>query len=324
MSDEGFPRLTRADLRHAVAWAMAQPVPGPARAAATVALAVGGWLASLALAAAGPWWLLLAGPLLAVSLTMLAVVVHECAHRSLFGAKVDTALGLFAGLLAFQPFLSFRRGHGAHHTWVGGAPGRDPTPSPRGPAAPNRLLDLALRLRVPVFYWGGVYLPYLFYDLRPTAGPRRAAHVARHLLDLALIAALHVALARGLGTPTWLVWAGVGFVGAGILYEDLFTLSQHVGLAPDAARDRHSTLAQVGFARSARIPLPALFFHFNLHKEHHLLPRLNYQRLPHLHAALKARRPDLYAFTDDAPGWVRRRRYRSGALLSARAGDAGR
>jgi len=299
------------------------PTPRKALSIAVGSTALVGTLASYATVRLG-FSPILAAPLLALSLTVLSIVLHDCAHGTLFPSRTANALvGTLAGLLTWTPFLGYRRGHDAHHAWVGGATDRDPTASPLREVRPNRILDFLLAVRVvPVFYWAGVYIPYLLYDFRPTSGGRRAAHLAQTTLTLLAIIAVHGGLALWLGWSRYGVLAALGFLGWGILYEQMFTLNQHVGLLPTPAdRERYSTAEQVNFSRSVRLPLSGLFLHFNLHKEHHLFPALNFQLLPKVHAALQLRRPDLVAYTEERIGALRQRRNRAHLLLTPTAGD---
>lgn len=301
--------------------------------------ALGAWasglltLTSFALFGAGvlavwlPWstWLTvpLAGVILSAAILMLSLVVHECSHRTLFGARpVDDVVGLVAGLFAVAPFMSYRRGHVAHHRFLGSSEGKDPTASPQREFRENRLLDLLLRVGIlPVFYWGGVYGPYLVYDLFPTAHDRRAVHIVQWLANMLVIAALHAGLAWLLG-PAYLAALAVGFVGAGVLYENLFTLNQHIGLlAVPEHKPKYSYREQLNFSRTVNMPLAALLFYFNLHKEHHLAPGLNWRYLPTLNRLLRERHPEIYEFTDEDLAVARRRRMRAHDLLTPKAGD---
>lgn len=296
------PVLTPEEVRSVADEARREPVRAW-KTAGLCGLALAAFAGSLVLAAQGWAWLVPAAPLLALSLTVLSVVVHDCAHGTLTGSRrADTVLGTIAGLLTWTPFLSYRRGHEAHHAWAG--TDRDPTPNRT--VAPNRALDLLLRAHVPVFYWTGVYGPYLVFDLRH-----------RRIVSWAIQALAIVAVHAGFGA--WLGWiypalAAAGYVGWGVLYENLFTLVQHAGLAPVDKRERYAPREQVHFSRTVPLPLAGFFLHFNLHKEHHLFPDLNFQLLPRAGELLRARRPDVYAFTDETPGW-RRRRLRAHEVL---------
>jgi omega-6 fatty acid desaturase (delta-12 desaturase) len=275
----------------------------------------------VAVAAVAAWFPLavLGIPLAAVALTTLSVAVHEAAHGSLFRRHwANTAVGFVAGVVTFTPFGSYRRGHRAHHRWTGSSTGKDPTAAPLEPVRATRFLDFALALRVPVLFWGGVYLPYLVYDLQPTDSPRRTAHVIGYVANLGVIVAAHVLLASIVGWVPYALVAVGGFVGWSVLYEELFTRHQHVGLLPlPRGQSRYRTTEQAQFSRSVRIPAPWLFFYFNLHKEHHLFPGLPYRYLPRVRDLLRRARPDVAGFTSAD----RRRPARAHELLTPQPGD---
>ncbi len=271
------------------------------------------------------WWTVpLAGGVLAMAMLLLSLVVHESSHRTLFdGRRVNDVVGFAAGFLTVTPFLSYRRGHVAHHRYLGSSEGKDPTASPQKEFRENRALDAILRTGLlPVFYWAGVYGPYLLYDLFPTATDRRPAHVLQWMANMLAIAALHFAIAWWLGPVPYLIAFAIGFVGSAMLYENLFTLNQHIGLlAVPQDKPKYSYREQLNFSRSVRIPLAALFFYFNLHKEHHLAPGLNWRYLPVLHRLLRRRHPEIYEFTDEDLAIARRRKMRAHELLTPRVGD---
>lgn len=315
------PIPTPDEVRAALREARAAPAR-PARSAAMVLLCAALCLGPLALAPhiTGPLRGLLALPE-ALGLLMAFVVVHEAAHGSLLGRRLDPIVGTLFGLLALVPFGAYRRGHAAHHRYSGTA--RDPAPPPPGAVAPSALLTGLMRLRLlPVFYWGGVYGKYLTYDLRPTAGPRRTAHIARSLAEITAALTLWLALDRL--RPGALPILALGWLGAGVLYEHLFTFTQHLGLRPAGppdVGDRYSGRSQTHFARTVRLPLSALVFHFNLHKEHHLAPGLSWQRLPALNRALARLRPETHAFTDDRIRPWHRHRGPAHRVMSATVGE---
>lgn len=293
--DRAVPIPTAAEARAALAEARAAAVPGWPLTAALLALAAALCALPILAALAAPALRWLSAAPAALGVLMAAIALHEAAHGTLFGRRrLDALAGALASLVTIQPFAAYRRGHAAHHHHAGTP--RDPTTAPRDPPPQNRALDLALRLRIPVFYWGGVWAPYLVYDLRPTAAPRRARHLARTALDLAAIALAWTALATL--APAALAPLALAWIGAAILYEHLFTFTHHLGLAPPPGA-HHGPRAQTAFARTARLPASTLLFHFDHHKEHHLAPGLPWQRLPALHRALARRRPDVAAFTRD-------------------------
>lgn len=281
------PPLSRADLAAAL-----QTTRTGSGVAATVGLLA--WTAA--------WWaggIASANPVvLAVAFLYAALVEHECSHGSLPGGRrLNAALGWLAGVVGLCPFASYRAGHRAHHRHLGD-PRRDPTVSPQDHPPRRPWLDVLYRLRVvPALYWGGVWWPYVRY--RP---------VWRDLVISACLLAL--------AGPRLAAALLLGFVGGGVLYEHLFTMHQHIGLRAAVLLPRgHEAFSlrlprgsrQLAASRSVPFRGSALLFHFNLHKEHHAAPGLPWYRLPALHAALRARRPDLYTWTreDLALLWAR-------------------
>ena len=293
--------LTRAELAEALA--ATRGISGEAASAALLLLTTALW-------GAGLWT---ANPLLlAVAFLYTALVEHECSHGSLPGGRrLNAALGWLAGVLGLCPFASYRAGHRAHHRHLGD-PRRDPTVSPQDAPPRRPWLELLYRLRVlPVFYWGGVWWPYVRY--RPI------------WRDLAISAALFIAAG-----PRLAGLLVVGFVGGGVLYEHLFTMHQHIGLRAAVRLPRAQPAFSLQLPRGSRqlaasrsVPLPgsALLFHFNLHKEHHAAPGLPWYRLPALAAALRARRPDLYAWTRGDPALLWARPGSARTRLAPRLGD---
>ena len=221
------PPLAPGEVRAALAEAHAAKVPGPALSIALVAIA---FVLALSPLAAGfvPAVLLIAP--VGLGGLMLAVVMHECAHRSLFGPRLDVVIGHLAGVLTLMPFAGFRRGHAAHHRASGTS--RDPTPSPIEARRPNAALTALFGLRLPpVLYWVGVYGPYLLYDFAPTDDPPRSVWRMQSALVLLATVAAHAFATVAIGCDYMVAYSG-GFVLAGALYEHLFTMTQHLGLAP--------------------------------------------------------------------------------------------
>ncbi|BBM85542.1 fatty acid desaturase family protein [Candidatus Uabimicrobium amorphum] len=260
---------------------------------------------------------------LSFTMTMFIVVTHECAHLSLFRKRiVNVVIGHIAGIFCFMPFPTYQRGHRAHHNWVGSNLDKDPTPSPKEQVPPSLYLDVLFKLRIPVLYWYGVFFPYLFYDINPTANKRNVKHILQFTTSLVFTIVLHCLAARYVGTSHYLIVIGCGFFGSGIIYEHLFTMTQHLGLQSlPEDKERYSYREQVNFSRSVRLPASTLFFHFNLHKEHHLAPGLNYQYLPALHKKILSSRPDIFQFTSSEIHPFATRKKPVHEVLSAHKGD---
>ncbi len=246
--------------------------------------------------------------LLGFAMLLLQILMHECAHGTWSRHRfVNTAVGCLIGLWVLTPYFSFRRGHVAHHLHAG--TGHDPTAAPRGNQRGRRLVECLVGLRViPILYLGGVYWPYLTFDVR-SEGRRSMRRLALYMLNLGAIVGLHVALAWHFGAARYALLLASAFWVAALLYEYLFTQNQHIGLLPDSLPEKvcHSR-EQHGFSRSIRLRCDGMFLYFNLHKEHHVCPQLPYRCLPSVHVWLEQHRPDILAYTSNELGLLSRRR----------------
>lgn len=257
--------------------------------------------------------------MLGVSLLLFQLLLHECAHRSLFRSRwMNTVTGWLMGLWCLMPFFSFRRGHAVHHSSLGVE--GDPTAAPRDARRQSRLLDMLVWLRVvPILYLGGVYGPYLLFDFRQRSHqPRRCLVV--YTINLLAILLLHLTLAWSVGWNRYPWFLLAAFWLSGVFYEYLFTQHQHIGLLPGPETpDRFSHRQQVNCSRSIRLPGAGMFLFFHLHKEHHLFPQLPCRYLPRIHQWLQENRSDVLGFTSEYLGVLRRRRHLN--LHTPTAGD---
>ena len=315
-----FPVLTQTECREMLDHARGiGPVKFPWEFTALVA-AITFMLCSLAFLMRHTWLSSAAGvPLLATSLLLFQLLLHECAHDALFRSRLqNTIAGWLIGLIVITPFFSFRRGHSVHHSCLG--TDDDPTAAPRDARSRNAMIDLLVRIRIiPILYLGGVYGPYLLFDFR-NRGRQSPLCFVSYGINLLAIPALHCTLASLCGWDRYPLFLLAAFWLSGIFYEYLFTQNQHVGLLPgpgSAARYRYRQ--QVNFSRSVRLPCAGFFLYFNLHKEHHLFPQLPCRYLPRIHQWLQQHRSDVLGFTSEHPGILKRRM--SLNLFSPTAGD---
>jgi fatty acid desaturase len=244
---------------------------------------LGGFLALLllmpALARPWPWTSALLLSALGLMMYRMTVVMHDCAHATLFPSRllnrlVGTLLGAAAGL-SFRAFAGLHR---HHHERVGLAD------DPQGPHYPGdwsrsraRLLRHLLR---PLL---GGNLPLL--GRIPAA---LAAAPQRHrLTEPVLIAGLQLAWAAIVSHGFQLWWLAPAPILAaatfGLFFSQLRGFAEHAALpGTDPA----------GHVRSHRPhPLDRLLLYdvnFNYHREHHHYPQVPSCRLPALHAALAA------------------------------------
>ena len=321
MSPEApLPQLTREEYRQLLAYVRRTPSKSKAREWSVLLAAAVCWGLGVGLLAVPRWEASLTSVLLlSCALLWLQILLHECAHDSLLSPKgLNRIVGTVIGLLVLMPFGGFRRGHHAHHRHAGTE--LDPTAAPQGPRPGARLIETLVALRfIPVLYGGGVFWPYLTYDLATSTRPSRSALLTT-LASLCAMAVLHLMLAWQFGFARYLVVYALGLWAAGLLYEYLFTQNQHVGLLPCPARQSaYRYREQINFTRSVRLPFAPLLLHFNLHKEHHLFPHLPGSRLPLVHQWLRTHRPDLLSLTDEHLGLFERRRHLR--LFSPTVGD---
>lgn len=257
--------------------------------------------------------------LLATSMLLFQLLLHECAHHALFRSRApNAAAGWLIGLMVATPFFSFRRGHSVHHSGLG--TDDDPTAAPRDARSRNLLIDLLVQLRIiPILYLGGVYGPYLLFDFRHRSRQSPVCLMS-YVINLLAILALHATLAWLCGWDRYLLLLLAAFWLSGIFYEYLFTQNQHIGLLPGPETgDRYRPRHQVNFSRSVRLPCAGLFLYFNLHKEHHLFPQLPCRYLPRIHHWLQRHRSDILDFTSEHLGVLKRRT--SLNLFTPTAGD---
>ena len=250
------------------------------------------------------WIGFLSGLLLAIGMLMLQVVLHEASHHSLVRSSWgNSSIGWLTGLVVLTPFCSYQRGHAAHHRFAGTQ--NDPTAAPDGPRWHKGLVNRLVKLRVvPILYLGGVYVPYLLYDLKSPS----TTHKVEWSLNLLAIALLQTLLAWVVGPVRYLIVLMFAFWLSAMLYEYLFTQHQHVGLLPVPRNcDRYRLREQQAFSRSVRMPCAGMLLFFNLHKEHHLFPNLPCGYLPRVHHWLCQNRPDLLDFTSEHLGILQRR-----------------
>ena len=245
---------------------------------------LGGFLALLllmpALARPWPWTAALLLPALGLMMYRMTVVMHDCAHATLFASpRLNRLVGTLLGAAAGLSFRAFAGLHRQHHERVG------LVDDPQGPHYPGdwsrsrvRLLGHLLR---PLL---GGNLPLL----RRMRAALAAAPLRRRLGEPALIAGLQLAWAAIVSDGFRLWWlAPAPLLAAatfGLFFSQLRGFAEHAALpGTDPA----------GHVRSHRPhPLDRILLYdvnFNYHREHHCYPQVPSCRLPALHMALAAR-----------------------------------
>jgi fatty acid desaturase len=239
------------------------------------------WLvlaAAFALAdyAASPGAVLLAICLIGARQMALAVLMHECAHRTFFRtSRFNQILGdwLVAAPMNI-PMSAYREVHLRHHRHGGTAKDPDLDLVRGYPATPGSLLRKFLRDSFGLTGLKDIVAQYHRFSLA-----RDYRFVGIHMLMLLLL------VAAGIGWTYGLWWAAYLTVYQIVLRLRL--MGEH-GTATDLL-DRDARLHTTTVAAG---PLQRLFIAphgVSYHLEHHLLPSVPIYRLRGLHGLLKAR-----------------------------------
>jgi fatty acid desaturase len=243
----------------------------------------------------------------------LAVLTHECAHRSLFhtpwlGELVGTWV---CGAPVWTDLHRYREHHRAHHNHTGTAQDPDlglvtPFPTTRASLLRKVLRDLsgatALRRVVGLLAMDAGFVTYTAStesQRLPTPSPAQAARsLLRHTGPVLLANAALLALLALLGRPElYLLWLGAWCTTYSLVLR-LRSIAEHActDLVPDLLHNTRTTAAHWG----ARLLLAP--HHVNYHLEHHLLPTVPHWRLPDVHARLRER--GLLGPHNQAPGYL--------------------
>ena len=249
---------------------------------ATVALLSWSWLAALAVA-----------PLTAGLLVRTFIMMHDCAHGSLFGSRAANELvGGVTGVLTLTPFDQWRRDHALHHASSGDLDRRGhgdiPTLTVREYLAKSPRARLAYRLvRHPVtlLLGGPVHL---------ALGQRvRGRSLATGAKQVSSVMWTNVAIAAVLGAAFWLL----GWQVVVVAYFVPYYLAAMAGIwlfyvqhqFEDAYWQGHEDwdYADAALRGSSHLVLPSVLRWFTgnigLHHVHHVAPRIPHYRLQACH-----------------------------------------
>jgi omega-6 fatty acid desaturase (delta-12 desaturase) len=262
-------------------------------------------LSTLVLLAAGFMWTYWASfrsvPMTAVALLITSgliirsfTLMHDCAHGSFLPwRRVNDAVGIFTGLIAFTPYAQWRRDHAIHHASSGDLDRRGhgdiTTWTVREYLSKTRRERFMYRLsRHPVLLLlGGP--PYLLWTQRfPTKTKSRGERQAFGVwaTNFGLLA-IGVAIVLLWGWRGFAVWMGAYYL-AGIWGVWLFYVQHQF---EDAYWEEHAewdyeTSAMKG---SSHLRLPGILQWFSgsigLHHVHHLAPRIPNYKLQECHDA---------------------------------------
>lgn len=244
----------------------------------------------------------------------LAILMHECAHQSLFATPaLNQLVGQWlCAAPVWQRLGDYRTHHGKHHARTSLADDPDLAlasayPTTRASLARKLVRDVSgvafLRRVVALLLMDAGVITYTAstgatrVEPRPSAGQVLRA-LARNLGPVLLTNALlaFVLFASG---HLWLYGAWVlAWATAFSVFVRIRSIAEHgmTETSTDPLRNTRTTRAHL-LARLTVAP-----HHVNYHLEHHLLPKVPHYRLPALHRVLRQR--GAYADATQAAGYL--------------------
>ena len=258
---------------------------------------------SLAAVFPGPVSWLISGIVIGGRQLALGILMHDCAHRSLFRTRAlnDWVGAWLCAYPTWQDLSRYRPHHIRHHA-LSGTP-RDPDLAlvSAYPTSGRSLLrkfhrDLIgltfLRRVFGLLLMDGGYIEYTVAgEIKPVPGARSrgplqvAGVFLRNFGPVLLTNGILFAILSALGHPElYLLWAGA-WAFAFSVFVRIRSIAEHAGTetSPDPSRHTRTTMANWG-ARLTVAP-----HHVNFHLEHHLLMLVPQHNLPRLHRLLRER-----------------------------------
>jgi fatty acid desaturase len=253
------------------------------------------------------YWLL--ELLLATSLFRFSAIMHECAHNTLFRARIlDQVAGYVCSPFCLIPYHPYRQIHEEHHRWVG-VIDRDPTQ--RGLLALRRfsrvqglVFRAVWKLWLPLPFAAFVFNTYWRYPARKLRA-ERTADGWRGLAAVAVALGPHAWAVARLGAGTYAALA-LPMLALYFLQLENTYVPQHSKLFRFLSRDHPQPVPiyeQDEVTRSSRVPAALaipLGLNHNLHVEHHLFPTMPWYRL-----TLVERKLRVLGYPRNETGWLR-------------------
>jgi omega-6 fatty acid desaturase (delta-12 desaturase) len=232
-------------------------------------------------------------PLAAGLLVRTFILMHDCAHGSLFASRrVTEAIGFITGVITMTPFGQWRRDHALHHASSGDLDRRGhgdvPTWTVReyqSKTPRQQFWYRVIRHPASLLFGGPIHL---------LVGQRlRGRSKATRDKQITSVWATNAAIVVSLGTAVWLVgWHtvllvyGLPYYLAGMAGVWLFYVQHQF---EDAYWEEHGDwdYLTASLKGSSHLQLPALFRWFTgnigVHHVHHLAPRIPNYRLQRCH-----------------------------------------
>lgn len=263
------------------------------------------------------WTVLLALVILGGRHLALAILMHECAHYSLFRTRrLNDLVG--AWLCAFptwQHLARYRVHHIAHHQHAGTALDPDLDLVTSYPVTPGSLARKLLRDLVGLTGLKRVYglvlmdLGYIRYtvssrveklDVSGRTWTQAVAGAAGYLHGVIITNALLFGVLLAFGKPwLYLLWIG-SYLTTFSVFIRIRSIAEHACTVQDADPYTNTRTTQANWL--ARITVAP--HRVNYHLEHHLLMTVPYFKLPKMHALLAGRGGLAGAFTASGYGEV--------------------
>jgi fatty acid desaturase len=221
-----------------------------------------------------PWLL---APALGLFLYRVSIVMHDCAHRTLFSSpRANDRVGRVLGALTGIDYHNFGRLHWLHHRVYGEAV--DPQAFHYRELRTFTPARYALHLLRPL---AGLNLRYVFPE--SALSPKNIRHAFANGDIVTLLCVQTAVLALVTGGGAFLELAALPFVSAatfGLFFSQLRGIAEHATLATPGG-DHVTTHAPHWLDRLLLYDL-----HFNYHAEHHAHPQIPSCHLPAVHAAI--------------------------------------
>jgi omega-6 fatty acid desaturase (delta-12 desaturase) len=252
------------------------------------------WLSHIVLAWSLPLAMLLAFPIAGL-LVRTFVLMHDCAHGSLFASKTaNETIGFIGGVVTFTPFAQWRRDHAMHHASSGDLDRRGhgdvPTLTVREYLAKSPRSRLLYRLiRHPLLLLiGGPFHLAIGQRIRgksTATGPKQLSSVmATNIALAALLAIMWIAM----GWQTLVIAFLLPYYVAAMAGVWLFYV-QHQFEAAYWTPHQEWDYVEASLRGSSHLRLPRVLGWFTgdigLHHVHHVAPRIPNFRLQQCHDA---------------------------------------
>jgi len=221
------------------------------------------------------------------------ILLHECAHLSFFKShRLNKIMGHVFGFLSVIPFYSWQQMHNLHHRWTGWRdkdPTTETTVAPSASKAKNRIVNIAWKCFIPVFYLSYKLSNYWnIWKIKRFLNPKKYSKARNQvLLYLAIYILLFILFCDVISHLFMFAFL------ISLLWKELVIMTQHSHIEIPISNNEQvkpiSYVDQVQYTRS--FYMNAFFtkyflFNFNLHQAHHAHPGIPAYKLSDIDLAL--------------------------------------